>query len=83
MEVESPCVVQDTDVLLRVWGWGVRIKILVLEVQIELGASAAEYGSEEDDEEEWESYSPEYVALAAVPALEMPSDYGVDSAPHG
>ncbi len=50
MEVESPCVVQDADVLLRILGWRVRIKILILEVQIELGASAAEYCSEEDDE---------------------------------
>ena len=50
MQVESPCVVQHTDVLLRVWGWRVRTKILILEVQIELGASATEYRSEEDDE---------------------------------
>jgi len=50
MEVESPCVVQDADVLLRILGWRVRIKILILEVQIELGASAAEYCSEEDNE---------------------------------
>ena len=82
MEVESPCVVQDTDVLLRVWGWGVRIKILVLEVEVELGASASEYCSEEDDEEEWEGYGPENVALATVPALEMSSDYGIDSSSH-
>jgi hypothetical protein len=52
-----------------------------LEVQIELGASATEYCSEEDDEEEGERNGPEYVALAAVPALEVSADYGDDSAP--
>jgi hypothetical protein len=54
---------------------------LVLEVEVELGASASEYCSEEDDEEEWEGYGPEYVALATIPALEMSTDNGDDSTP--
>jgi hypothetical protein len=52
-----------------------------LDVKVELCTSTSEYCPEEDDEEEWEGYGPEYVALAAVPALEMSSDYGDDSAP--
>jgi hypothetical protein len=80
MEVKGPRVVQDGDVRLRVWGWGVRTKVLVLEVEIELGASVSEYCPEEDDEKQGKRDSPEYVALAAVPALEVSADYGVDSA---
>jgi hypothetical protein len=53
---------------------------LVLEVEVELGAAIAEDCSEEDDKEQREGDSPEYVALAAVPALEVSTDYGVDSA---
>ena len=67
----------------RVLSWRVRVKVLVLEVKIELGASVSEYCSEQDDEEQWEGDCPEDVALAAVPALEMSADYGVDSTPRG
>ena len=81
MEIEGSCVVKDTNVLLGVRSWRVRAKVLVLEVEVELGASTAEDRSEEDDEKEWKGYGPEYVALAAVPALEVSSDNGIDSAP--
>src|SRR5216683_7868447 len=82
VEVEGTGLVQYVNVALRERRRQISIQILVLEVEVELGASTSEYCSEEDDEEEWEGYGPEYVALATVPALEMSSDYGDYSAPH-
>jgi len=82
VEVEGTGLVQYVNVALRERRRQISSQILILEVKVELGASAAEDCSEEYYEEQGEGDGPEYVALAAVPALEVSSDYGVDSAPY-
>src|SRR5712692_5414570 len=81
VEVEGTGLVQYVNVALRERRRQISNQILILEIKVELGASTAEDRSEEDDEKEWKGYGPEYVALAAVPALEVSSDNGIDSAP--
>src|SRR6266702_4252085 len=73
VKIESTCLVQRINIALGERRRHISSQILVLDVEVELRASATEYRSEEDDEEKWESYGPEYVALATIPALEMPT----------
>ena len=82
MEVEGPGLVENVDIALGERRRYIPGQVLILEVKVELGASAAEDCSEEYYEEQGEGDGPEYVALAAVPALEVSIDYGEDSASH-